>query len=164
MAGINDKSQFEIMDMSHEDMPKANEQDKPSKLPKRLYLLPLVERPFFPPQTLPILLDVDPWLKTIEKASESKVAMIGLVLSRADSSDDATPKDIFTIGTAIRLHQPTQTENQVQVIAEGVTRFRIKKWIHKTPPFLVEVEYPEDISSAKAGQDKAGQTGEAAET
>ncbi len=155
MTGINNKSQFEIMDMSHEDMPQTSNQEKPSKLPKRLYLLPLVERPFFPPQTLPILLDVDPWLKTIEKASESKVAMIGLVLSRAESSDDATPKDIFTIGTAIRLHQPTQSENQVQVIAEGVTRFRIKKWIHKTPPFLVEVEYPEDTSSAKSGQDKA---------
>jgi ATP-dependent Lon protease len=155
MAGLNDKTQFEIMDMIKDDMPKTTEREKPLKLPKRLYLLPLVERPFFPPQTLPILLDIDPWLKTIEKASESKVAMLGLVLSRSETSDDANPNTIFTIGTAIRLHQPTQTESQVQVIAEGVCRFKIKKWIHKTPPYLVEVEYPEDTGSAKPEQDKA---------
>lgn len=155
MAVINDKNQFEMMEMLSEELPKLHDGDKPAKLPKRLYLLPLVERPFFPPQTVPILLDIDPWLKTIEKASESKTPMLGLVLTRAETSDDATPKDMFSVGTAIRLHQPTETEEQVQVIAEGVTRFKIKKWIHKTPPFLVEVEYPDDIQSAKPEQDKA---------
>lgn len=155
MAVLNDKTQFELMDLISDEQPKRSEPIKPANLPKRLYLLPLVERPFFPPQTLPILLDMDPWLKTIDKACESKVPMLGLVLSRSESSDDATPKDIFTIGTAIRLHQPTKTDEQIQVIAEGVTRFKIKKWIHKTAPFLVEVEYPDDTQSAKPEEDKA---------
>lgn len=150
MASINDKSTFET--------PKSSDQQIHKDLPKRLYLLPLLERPFFPPQTLPIVLDIEPWKKTIDKANESKDAMLGLVLSRAQASDEATPKDICLIGTAIRLHQPSETDQQIQVIAEGVTRFRIKKWIHKTPPFLVEVEYPQDTHSATSGQDRAYST------
>jgi ATP-dependent Lon protease len=31
-------------------------------LPSTLYLLPLSERPFFPAQALPLLLNEDPWL------------------------------------------------------------------------------------------------------
>lgn len=35
--------------------------------PPTLYLLPLSERPFFPAQTLPLLMNEGPWLETVKK-------------------------------------------------------------------------------------------------
>lgn len=124
-------------------------------LPKRLVLLPLVERPFFPPQTLPLLLDKEPWQKSIQAIIDDNDSAAGLILTRASASDTSKPKDFHAIGTAIRVHQPVETGDQVQIIAEGVQRFRIKKWIRKSTPFLVEVEYLEETKSAPESKDKA---------
>ncbi len=149
----SDKTQSELIDIvkDHIDGEKEEEQ----ALPTKLYILPLVERPFFPPQTLPLLLDTDPWMETIDAVMQDDSKTAGLVLSRAESSDTATPKDIYHIGTTIRLHQPVQSDDQVQIIAEGIRRFKIKKWLSKKPPFLVEVEYPEEHESKHPEQDKA---------
>lgn len=153
MAHFSDKTQFEIMEMIKDEM--SSKEELLERLPKQLYILPLVERPFFPPQTLPILLDMDPWMETIDKAMEEGNGVAGLILTSSESSDDATPKDICTIGTTIRIHQPTKNHEQVQIIAEGITRFKIKKWINRKPPFLVEVEYPEEPESKSPEKDKA---------
>lgn len=124
-------------------------------LPNRLILLPLVERPFFPPQTLPLLLDKEPWQKSIQTIIEENESAAGLILTRANTSDNSKPKDFYPIGTAIRIHQPVETGEQVQIIAEGMKRFRITKWIKKTPPFCVEVEYLEDTQSSSDDKNKA---------
>lgn len=124
-------------------------------LPKRLVLLPLVERPFFPPQTLPLLLDKEPWQKSIHAIMQDNDCAAGLILTRAIASDISKPKDFHLIGTAIRVHQPVESGEQVQIIAEGVQRFRIKKWIRKTPPFLVDVEYLAETRSSTEAKDKA---------
>jgi ATP-dependent Lon protease len=128
---------------------------KSQSMPKRLVLLPLVERPFFPPQTLPLLLDKDPWQKSIKQIIDENESAAGLILTRASASDTSKPKDFHAIGTAIRVHQPVETGDQVQIIAEGVQRFKIKKWIRKTPPFLVEVEYLVETQSRSDEKDKA---------
>lgn len=153
MTDHSDKTQSELMDIIEHE--RKTEQVDKSNLPKQLYLLPLVERPFFPPQTLPLLLDMDPWMETIDKINETKGRMAGLVLSRSDSSDTATPADMYHIGTTIHIHQPVKNNEQVQIIAEGVRRFKIKRWIKRKPPFLVEVEYPEESESKNPSEDKA---------
>lgn len=149
----SDKTQFELMDMIKDELQDKKLADQ--TLPKRLYLLPLVERPFFPPQTLPLLLDVDPWMDTINTIMEDKTQMAGLILSKAESSDKSKHDDFYHIGTAVRLHQPVTSDDQVQIIAEGIKRFKIKKWLSQKPPFLVEVEYPEDIQCKDTSQIKA---------
>jgi len=134
---------------------KSKSVNKSTALPKRLVLLPLVERPFFPPQTLPLLLDKDPWQNSIKQIIDENESAAGLILTRASASDTSKPKDFHAIGTAIRVHQPVETGDQVQIIAEGVQRFKIKKWIRKSPPFLVEVEYLEETQSRSDEKDKA---------
>jgi len=42
----------------------------------------------------------------------------------------------------VKVHHPVLTSGKVQFIAEGIQRFRIKKWLSKEAPYIVEVEYP----------------------
>ncbi len=111
-------------------------------LPKKVCLLPISERPFFPPQTLPILMNEEEWQETIEYIGEEHGQLTGLVLVKNPKPEDSKPEEFYKIGTLVKIHHPVLTSGKVQFIAEGIQRFRIKKWLSKEAPFLVEVEYP----------------------
>ncbi len=124
-------------------------------LPDTLYLLPLTERPFFPAQTLPLLMNIGPWLETVEKIGDTEHKMVGLVLVRPNSADEVTPQDFYATGTAVHMHHPVRTEGKIQFIAEGQRRFRIVKWLSRTSPYLAQVEYISDSRGANSDEVKA---------
>ena len=110
-------------------------------LPGTLYLLPLSERPFFPAQALPLLLNEEPWLPTIEAAANREQRVIGLILVKPDSAEKAGPDDFHPVGTVARMHQLARNDGRLQFIAQGLKRFRIIKWLSNEPPYHVQVEY-----------------------
>jgi ATP-dependent Lon protease len=113
-------------------------------LPATLHLLPLSERPFFPAQTVPLLMNEEPWLFTVQKAGETPQKMVGLILVKPSQPEDAKREDFFSVGTAVRIRHPMRADGKLQFIAEGVSRFRIVDWLSEKPPYLVRVEYPAD--------------------
>jgi len=111
-------------------------------LPKQVCLLPISERPIFPPQTLPILMNEDEWQETIEYINDEHENVTGLVLVKNAKPEDSKPEEFYKVGTLVKVHHPVLTSGKVQFIAEGIQRFRIKKWLSKEAPYIVEVEYP----------------------
>ena len=111
-------------------------------LPDQIHLLPLAERPFFPAQTLPLMVSEDHWLETIERVGRTPQRMLGLCWSEQGDQELPAAKDIHTVGTVVRIHQPQRQDGRVQFIAEGIRRFRIVRWVSEKPPYLVQVEYP----------------------
>ncbi|HET8609331.1 MAG TPA: endopeptidase La [Burkholderiales bacterium] len=126
-----------------------------SVLPATLYLLPLSERPFFPAQTLPLLMNEAPWLETVEKIGSTPSHMVGLVLVKKDRPEDAGADDFYSIGTAVRMHNPLRSDGKFQFIAEGVARFRIVKWLSSQAPYLAQVEYVADGRNQPSDELKA---------
>ncbi len=124
-------------------------------LPGTLYLLPLSERPFFPAQALPLLLNEEPWLPTIEAAASREQRIIGLVLVKPDSAEKAGPADFHEVGTAARMHQLARNEGRLQFIAQGLKRFRVQNWLSSTPPYHVQVEYLSEEDGADADELRA---------
>ncbi|MBU1689170.1 MAG: endopeptidase La [Gammaproteobacteria bacterium] len=114
--------------------------------PNTLYLLPLSERPFFPAQSLPLLMNEGPWLETVKKIGETPQQMAGIILVNLPHTEGATPEDFYSIGTLVRMHHPVRAEGKIQFIAEGQSRFRIVKWLSSKPPYVVQVEYPSEIA------------------
>ncbi|GAB4288576.1 MAG: endopeptidase La [Thiohalomonadaceae bacterium] len=111
-------------------------------LPTTLYLLPLTDRPFFPAQAFPVLLDEQPWLETLERIGDHPHHMAGLVLIRNGDPEHLKPENFYRIGSMVRVHNPNRSGGKIQFIAEGIQRFRIVKWLSHKPPFMVQVEYP----------------------
>ena len=117
----------------------------PSKvLPPTLYILPLSERPFFPAQSVPLLMNEGPWMESVKKIGDTPHKMVGLSLVKRATTEDAQPEDFYAIGTVARMHHPMRSDGKLQFIAEGVTRFRIVHWISDKPPYVVQVEYPSE--------------------
>ena len=105
---------------------------RPSELlPGVLHVLPLANRPFFPAQMAPLVLEQDPWLRTIEAAAESSQKFLGLVLVSTDNLSAAQPSDFHSMGTACRIHKIHTLEDKMQVYVEGLQRFRIEEWVSK---------------------------------
>jgi len=139
-----------------ENLPFSSELALPAQLlPTTLYLLPLIERPFFPAQTLPLLMNIEPWMETVQKIGETEQKMVGLVLVRPSSSDDVKPQDFYTMGTLVHMLHPVRSDGKIQFIAEGQRRFRIVKWISDHAPYRVQVEYPVEGRRSATNEVKA---------
>ncbi len=114
-------------------------------LPDTLHILPLTDRPFFPAQGVPVLMNDEPWIETINAIGESAQHLAGLfTVSKADV-EAATAEDFSLVGTVVRVHHPMRQSGKIQFISEGLKRVRIVKWLSKKPPFIARVEYPDDI-------------------
>lgn len=113
-------------------------------VPKTVYLLPLSERPFFPAQALPLLLNEEPWLETVQAAAESEQRVIGLVLVRPDSTESLDTEDFHSTGTLVRMHQLKRDDGKIQFVAEGLRRFKIHEWLSAKTPYVARVDYPEE--------------------
>ncbi len=124
-------------------------------LPSTLYLLPLSERPFFPAQTLPLLMNERPWVETVKRVGDLPHRMVGLVLVKPSTAEDAQPEDFYEVGTVVRIHHPMFSDGKIQFISEGVSRFRIVKWLSTEAPYLVQVEYPSEGVSPREDEMKA---------
>lgn len=110
-------------------------------LHKKLVLLPLTDRPFFPSQALPIVMTKDPWIDSIKKITEKEDGIAGFIFANHVDDKKITSDDFYTVGTSVRIHHPVVTKDKIQFIAEGIQRFKIKKCIKKTPPYIAEVTY-----------------------
>lgn len=128
----------------------------PSDLfPSNLYLLPISERPFFPAQALPLLLNQDPWLKTVKLAERTDQKVVGLLLVRPENTEDLAQEDFHQVGTLVRMHRLTVGEGRIQFIAEGLRRFRVRQWISTRPPYLARVDYPESDAGGEPDEIRA---------
>ena len=117
----------------------------PSQIyPKHLYLIPIASRPFFPGQVQPIVLSGEYWKETIQKIGETEQKMVGLVYTNNIPAQETAPEDFATIGCMGKILKPTMEESNIHFICQGLQRFRIRRWLGKKVPFLVEVEYPNE--------------------
>ncbi|MEE9342902.1 MAG: endopeptidase La [Gammaproteobacteria bacterium] len=114
-------------------------------LPPTIPILPQTERPFFPGQAIPLLVDPAKWDATIQAATESSNGIIGLLLTHTKRAEDTTTKDFYSIGTACRIHRTGAMDGRTQVLLEGIQRFKITKWLSQETPFTANVQYfPEE--------------------
>ncbi|WFE68864.1 endopeptidase La [Thiomicrospira sp. R3] len=129
---------------------------KPSPaLPDQVFLLPIKERPFFPGQTLPVVLNKSAWLDTIEAIMDSGAKHVGVVYVDNEDHHNARPDEFHKIGTLIRIHEPKIRDNHIQLVAEGLRRFQIDGWVNESAPFQANVSYPADIRTATDKEYKA---------
>jgi ATP-dependent Lon protease len=112
-------------------------------LPRRIHLLPVSHRPFMPGLVQPVVFDEEAWQPTVERVGQTPHHSLGLVYVPDDDPREADPADFPEYGCLVRIHNVNHEADSVQIVAQGVSRFRITGWLSRTPPYLVEVEYPE---------------------
>jgi len=111
-------------------------------LPDRLLLLPIFERPFFPAQVQPLVIDEDPWQETFGSLAKMDSQLLGLCYAGDQEGAKANPDDFAKIGCVVKLHNVVSSNGKIQFIAQGLQRFKLQEWISREPPFSATVSYP----------------------
>ncbi len=113
-------------------------------LPDKVYIIPIHNRPFFPAQVLPVIVNEEPWAETLDLVA--KEAHHSLALFFMETPQDTRHLDTSNLplyGTLVKIHHASRENGKLQFVAQGLSRVRIRSWLkHHRPPYLVEVEYP----------------------
>lgn len=120
-------------------------------LPDKLLLIPIFERPFFPAQVQPLVVDEEPWKSTFKRIAKMDEPLVGLVYAGdQENTGNISTDDFSAIGCVVRLHNVVSNNNKIQFIAQGLQRFQITDWVNQKPPFSADVTYPmETVTKTK---------------
>ena len=118
-------------------------------LPDKVYIIPIHNRPFFPAQVLPVIVNEEPWAETLDLVSKSPHHSLALFFVDTPTDDprhfDTTSLPEY--GTLVKVHHASRENGKLQFVAQGLSRVRISMWLkHHRPPYLVEVEYPQEAN------------------
>jgi ATP-dependent Lon protease len=115
------------------------------QLPDKLYIIPIHNRPFFPAQVLPVIVNQQPWGRTLERVSntEHKCLAVFFVDTPPDEHGEFDLDSLPEHGTLVRVHHVSEEGGKLQFVAQGLTRVRIRGWLSRRGPYLAEVEYPQ---------------------
>ncbi|MEP1002770.1 LON peptidase substrate-binding domain-containing protein, partial [Marinobacter sp.] len=155
---MNDDNRNDSFDAPEEDLTEYIGKDENSKslvlpkqqMPRRMYVLPVSNRPFFPAQVQPIVVNQNPWQETLKRVGETDHKVLGICFVEDSDPEQGIPgsEELETVGCAVRVHHAQGESGKVQFIAQGLQRFRITQWLRRRPPYLVEVEYPDEPEEA----------------
>ncbi|WP_158894505.1 MULTISPECIES: endopeptidase La [unclassified Pseudomonas] len=113
-------------------------------LPDKLYVIPIHNRPFFPAQVLPVIVNEEPWAETLELVAKTDHHCLALFYmeQQAGDAEGFDPDQLPQHGTLVRIHHATRQDGKLQFVAQGLSRVRIRGWLRRQrPPYLVEVEH-----------------------
>ncbi len=121
-------------------------------MPEKLFILPTAERPFFPAQISPVIIEEKPWLRTVKAVLKQPSKLAGLLLVKKEIIDHKKPpsrEDFYDFGCVIQVHNPVRSSGNIQFLAEGVGRFEVEKWLSDKVPYRVKADYSNDITPRK---------------
>jgi ATP-dependent Lon protease len=110
-------------------------------LPGIIHVIPQENRPFFPGQAIPLIMNADIWLPTLKSIQERNHDVVGIVATRRRLGQNVTPDDLYAMGTVCRIHRVHKVEDQLHLLLEGVQRFQVRGWVHDELPLLANVRY-----------------------
>jgi len=116
------------------DDPKI-EAAKPEPQEIELPVLPLQNTTLFPETVVPLAVGRDRSTRAVESALSTQEKLLACVTTRTDNvtGDDATPNDLFKIGTLVNIKRMMRNEGIMQLIVQGVDRFEIVEWSTEQP-------------------------------
>jgi len=108
--------------------------------PRELSILPLRNMVAFPLSAVPLLVGIPRSVELIEDALE-RDRIVGLVAMPDSSVEKPVPGQTFEVGTMAKVDRVVKTsDNTLQVMAHGIERFKIIRWVDSEPYLRAEVE------------------------
>jgi len=130
--------------MANSIQPKNNA-ERVDSIPNELSILPLRNTIAFPFSVLPLTVGIPRSVKLVEEALEGD-RLIGLLAVKDSSIEEPQPGQIYEIGTLAKVHQVHRMPDKgLQVIVEGIERFRVKHWVGTEPYLRAEITLASDV-------------------
>lgn len=107
------------------------------KLPEQLEIaiLPLQNTTLFPETVVPLAVGRERSTRAVEAALATEQKLIACITTKTENvtGDDATPTDLYQIGTIVNIKRMMRNEGIMQLIVQGMSRFEIIEWTGEQP-------------------------------
>ena len=111
-----------------------------AEFPRELPILALKNVVVFPSVVLPIHVSRDKSIAAIEAVLAGR-RIIGLLTQRDESEDNPTAAGMYDVGTiGLILRVLKLPEGGARILIQGLSRYRVSRWIAEEPYFKAEVE------------------------
>ena len=126
----------------------------PEEIPAELSILPVYDVSLFPKMVLPLQAAEGTASTLVDDAMRGR-RLIGLLLSKKVQLEGRhVPSDLYTVGTvAMILKMAREDDGKIQMMVQGMGRFRTQTYIQEMPYLCAGVELIPDISM---GEKEAG--------
>lgn len=122
------------------------EEEHGADLPKSLPLLPVRDVVIFTDMLLPLMIGRDRSITAVEEAVD-KGGFILMVTQKDPSVENPTADDIYRIGTIGRvLRMLKLPDGKVKVLAQGIAKAKIARYLRKRQFYRVKVELLEEAA------------------
>jgi ATP-dependent Lon protease len=112
-----------------------NQNEAEGNFPSELPILPLRGTVAFPFIIMPLSIGVPRSVNLIRGAIKED-SLVGLVVSKQPELEEPSPEQLHEVGVLARIHRVVRGEkDSLQVIVQGIERFKIEHWT-QTEPFL----------------------------
>ena len=119
--------------------------ERVADIPKEISILPLRNTVVYPLSVAPLMVGVPRSVKLIEDALEDN-RLIGLLATKDPSVEEPQPGQLYEIGSVARVYRVVKApDNTMQVIVQGLERFRVEKWLDTDPYLRAQIGLMPDV-------------------
>ncbi|MGA1868678.1 MAG: endopeptidase La [bacterium] len=111
-------------------------------LPDKVSILPVSPRPVFPSLVMPMSFSGERFIGTVNHAMEKENNLLGLSLIKEIDEKDYFSSKLYEVGTLVRIYRAVSIDDMtIEVLIQGLQRFRYKRSVQKEPFRRWEVTY-----------------------
>ncbi len=118
--------------------------DLAKKIPLNLAILPLRNSVVFPFSVQPLVVGIEKSVKLVEDAF-LKERVLGIVAMKDPSIEIPNPGEVYEVGTVAKISGVfKRDDNSLQVVVQGIERFRVKYWLEADPYLRANISVAPD--------------------
>jgi ATP-dependent Lon protease len=122
-----------------------NISDVARDIPQELPILPLRNLVVYPFNVVPLAVGIPQSKKLIEDAMQGN-RLIGLVSMKNPEIEEPVPGQVHEVGTIAKVERVLQTQGEtIQVIVQGLERFRVEYWLTDKPYLKAHIQPATDV-------------------
>jgi ATP-dependent Lon protease len=119
------------------------------EIPESIPMLPIRDIVVFPYMILPLFVGRDASIRAVEESLSRTNRLIFLSSQKDLAEETPDPEQIYEVGTvALIMRMRKLTDGRVKILIQGLSKARIKNFIHDNPYYNVAVEKLEEKEDA----------------
>lgn len=105
-------------------------------------ILPLQNTTLFPDTVVPLAVGRDRSVRAVESALSTEEKLLGCITTKSEgvSGDEAVYDDLYAVGTIVSIKRMMRNEGVMQLIVQGLERFRVTEWLGEQPYLKARIE------------------------
>lgn len=110
-------------------------------------ILPLQNTTLFPETVVPLAVGRERSTRAVESSLATEEKLIACITTKTENvtGDDATPDDLYKVGTIVNIKRMMRNEGIMQLIVQGMSRFEIVEWTGEQPYLKAKIQVLPDL-------------------